>query len=134
LAKGWGTAVLDVTSLQPDDAADLTRGIIGIAAQGKPREPNAWGVLRAWAWGASRAMDYFEGDAAIDSAHVGIAGHSRYGKAALIAMAYDSRFAVAYISSSGAGGAALLRCAAISASGSRIWRAPVSITGSRPIS
>ncbi len=109
LAKGWGTAVLDVTSVQPDDAADLTRGVIGIAAHTRPWEPNVWGVLRAWGWGASRAMDFFESDSAIDSGHVGIAGHSRYGKAALVAMAYDPRFAVAYISSSGAGGAALLR-------------------------
>ncbi|MEI9994426.1 MAG: hypothetical protein WDM91_07515 [Rhizomicrobium sp.] len=109
LARGWGAAELDVTSVQPDDGADLVKGVIGLVNAGKPRDLHDWGVLRAWAWGASRAMDYFEEDAAIDSAHVGIAGHSRYGKAALIAMAYDARYAVAYISSSGAGGAALLR-------------------------
>ena len=109
LAKGWGAAVLDVTSVQPDDGKDLARGVIGLFANGKPRDPSAWGALRAWAWGASRAMDYFENDPGIDPTHVGIAGHSRYGKAALIAMAYDPRYAVAYISSSGAGGAALLR-------------------------
>jgi hypothetical protein len=109
LAKGWGIAVLDVTSVQPDDGADLTRGAIGVASNGQPRDLLAWGTLRAWAWGASRAMDYFENDAAIDSTQVGIMGHSRYGKAALIAMAFDPRFAVAFISSSGAGGAALLR-------------------------
>ncbi|HEY0301039.1 MAG TPA: hypothetical protein VGC36_06900 [Rhizomicrobium sp.] len=109
LAKGWGAAVLDVTSVQPDSSAGLTRGVIGLVAGGKPRGQYDWGVLRAWAWGASRAMDYFEGDPAIDPVHIGIAGHSRYGKAALIAMAYDPRYSIAYISSSGAGGAALLR-------------------------
>ena len=107
LAKGWGTAVLEVTSVQPDSGDGLAGGIIGLS--GKPRELRDWGALRAWAWGASRVMDYFESDAAIASDRVGIMGHSRFGKAALVAMAYDPRFAVAFISSSGAGGAALLR-------------------------
>ena len=109
LAKGWGAAMLDVTSVQADDGAGLTEGVIGVVSKGQPRALVDWGVLRAWAWGASRAVDAFEGDPAIDAAQVGIAGHSRYGKAALVAMAYDPRFVVAYISSSGAGGAALLR-------------------------
>ena len=107
LARGWGAATLDVTSVQPDSAEGLVDGVIGLTT--KPRLPQDWGVLRAWAWGASRAMDYFETDNRIDSGHVGIMGHSRYGKAALIAMAYDPRYAVAFISSSGAGGAAPFR-------------------------
>ncbi|HEX9785258.1 MAG TPA: hypothetical protein VGA56_21320 [Opitutaceae bacterium] len=65
--------------------------------------------MRAWAWGASRALDYFESDPAVDASRVGLEGHSRWGKAALVAMAYDARFAVAYISSSGAGGGDLHR-------------------------
>lgn len=109
LAKGWGAAMLDVTSVQADDGAGLTEGVIGVVSKGQPRALVDWGVLRAWAWGASRAVDAFENDPAIDAAQVGIAGHSRYGKAALVAMAYDPRLVVAYISSSGAGGAALLR-------------------------
>jgi len=109
LAKGWGAAMLDVTSVQADDGAGLTEGVIGVVSNGQPRELVDWGVLRAWAWGASRAVDAFENDQAVDAAQVGIAGHSRYGKAALVAMAYDPRFVVAYISSSGAGSAALLR-------------------------
>jgi endo-1,4-beta-xylanase len=64
---------------------------------------------RAWAWGASRALDYFETDKTVDAKRVGLEGHSRYGKAALVAMAYDQRFAIAYISSSGAAGAKLHR-------------------------
>ena len=75
--------------------------------KGQPRKPDDWGALRAWAWGASRALDYFETDPAVDAKHVGIEGHSRYGKATLVTMAYDQRFAIAYVSSSGEGGAKL---------------------------
>ncbi len=67
LAKGWGAAVLDVYSVQPDSGDGLTGGIIGLASGAKPRGLGAWGALRAWAWGASRAMDYFETDPAIVS-------------------------------------------------------------------
>ena len=109
LARGWGAVVLDVTSVQADSGDGLGGGAVAMLLDGKPRGLHDMGVLRVWAWGASRVMDYFEETPAIDSGHVGIAGHSRYGKAALIAMAYDPRFAVAYVSSSGAGGAGLLR-------------------------
>ncbi|MGH9742570.1 MAG: hypothetical protein ACRD51_09475, partial [Candidatus Acidiferrum sp.] len=109
LKKGWGYAVLIPTSIQADNGAGLTEGIIGLVNEGQPRGLEDWGALRAWAWGASRAMDYFETDKAVDARQVGIGGHSRYGKAALVTMAYDRRFAIGYISSSGAGGAALYR-------------------------
>ncbi len=72
-------------------------------------QPDDWGALRAWAWGASRVLDYLATDPAVDAQQVGITGHSRYGKAALVAMAYDPRFAIAYISSSGEAGAKLYR-------------------------
>jgi hypothetical protein len=109
LAKGWGYAVLIPTSVQEDKGDGLTEGIIGLVNKGQPRTLDEWGALRAWAWGASRAMDYFETDKAVDAHQIGIEGHSRYGKAALVTMAYDPRFAIAYVSSSGAGGAALWR-------------------------
>jgi glucuronyl esterase-like protein len=67
------------------------------------------GALRAWAWGASRALDYFETDKSVDARQVGIGGLSRYGKAALVAMAYEPRLAIAFVGSSGAGGAKLSR-------------------------
>jgi hypothetical protein len=109
LAKGWGYAVLIPTSVQADKGDGLTEGIIGLVNKGQPRKLDDWGALRAWAWGASRAMDYFETDKSVDSRQIGIEGHSRYGKAALVTMAYDPRYAIAYVSSSGAGGAALWR-------------------------
>ncbi len=109
LAHGWGYASYIPTSVQPDNGAGLTEGIIGLANKGQPRSPDQWGALRAWAWGASRALDYLQTDKAVDGKRVGIAGHSRYGKAALITMAYDPRFAIGYISSSGEGGAKLYR-------------------------
>ena len=107
--KGWGYAVLVPTSVQADNGAGLTRGIIGLVNKGQPRDLDDWGALRAWAWGASRALDYFETDRAVDARRVGIEGLSRYGKAALVAMAYDQRFAIGFIASSGAGGAKLHR-------------------------
>ncbi len=109
LAQGWGYASYIPTSVQADTGAGLTQGIIGLVNKGQPRGADDWGALRAWAWGASRALDYLETDPSVDAKHVGIAGHSRYGKAALVAMAYDTRFAIAYISSSGMGGAELYR-------------------------
>jgi hypothetical protein len=109
LAKGWGYASLIATSIQDDKAEALTEGVIGLANHGQPRKLDDWGALRAWAWGASRALDYFQTDPAVDAKQVGITGHSRYGKAALVTMAFDQRFAIGYISSSGEGGAELYR-------------------------
>ncbi|MGZ3882027.1 MAG: glucuronyl esterase domain-containing protein, partial [Flavisolibacter sp.] len=96
-------------SYQADNGAGLTQGIIGLVNKGQPRKPDDWGTLKAWAWGASRALDYFEKDKAVDAKRVGIEGLSRYGKAALVTMAYEPRFAIGFIGSSGAGGAKILR-------------------------
>jgi len=109
LERGWGYAILSPNSIQPDNGQGLTSGIIGLVNKGQPRSVDDWGALRAWAWGASRALDYFETDKAVDAKRVGIEGHSRYGKAAAVAMAYDQRFAIAFISSSGEGGLKLYR-------------------------
>lgn len=109
LEKGWGYAVIYPTSYQADNGAGLTEGIIGLVNKGQPRKPDDWGALRAWAWGASRALDYFHTDRDVDAKRVGIEGLSRFGKAAIVTMAYDARFAVGFIGSSGAGGAKLHR-------------------------
>ena len=109
LAKGWGYAVLVPTSVQADNGAGLRQGIIGLMSKGQYRKPDDWGALRAWAWGADRAMNYFETNEDVDAKHVAIEGHSRYGKAALVTLAYNPRFATAFVSSSGEGGAKLHR-------------------------
>jgi GH35 family endo-1,4-beta-xylanase/lysophospholipase L1-like esterase len=128
IAAGWGSAILNPSSVQDDSGgwqarrfgapadpnaqptgAGLTRGMIGLTNLGQPRKPDQWGALRAWGWGASRALDYLETVPEVDSKRVGIAGVSRYGKAALVAMAFDQRFGMGLIASSGAGGTKLYR-------------------------
>ena len=109
IADGWGFAFLNPNSIQADNGAGLTRGIIGLVNKGQQRKPDDWGSLRAWAWGAARALDYFETDRTVDAKHVGIEGVSRYGKAALVTMAFEPRFAVVLVGSSGEGGAKLHR-------------------------
>lgn len=128
IAAGWGCATLNPTTVQDDAGgyrppqrgenadreaaprgAGLTRGIIGLANLGQPRKPDDWGALRAWAWGASRALDYLETRPDVNPQRVGIAGVSRYGKAALVTMALDERFPMGLIASSGEGGTSLYR-------------------------
>jgi hypothetical protein len=109
IVDGWGFALLNPTSVQADNGAGLTKGVIGVANRGQPRKPEDWGALRAWAWGASRVLDYLETNRAVNAKAVGVEGVSRYGKAALVAMAFDTRFAMVLIGSSGEGGAKLHR-------------------------
>jgi len=109
LAAGWGYATINPGSIQADNGAGLTKGIIGLCNKGQPRKPDDWGSLRAWAWGAARGLDYLEVDLAVDAKKVGIEGVSRFGKAALVTMAFEPRFAVVMVGSSGEGGAKLHR-------------------------
>jgi len=109
IAAGWGFVSLRPTSVQADNGAGLRSGIIGLTNEGQPRKPDDWGALRAWAYGASRALDWLETQSSVDAKRVGVEGVSRYGKAALIAMAFDPRFAVVLVGSSGEGGAKLHR-------------------------
>jgi len=109
IKAGWGFALLPPNSIQADGGGGLTRGIIGLTNKGQPRKPDDWGSLRAWGWGASRALDYLETDPAVNAKQVGIEGVSRYGKAALVTMAFDTRFAMVLVGSSGEGGAKLHR-------------------------
>jgi len=109
LNQGWGYAVYMPQSVQADNGAGLTKGIIGLVNKGQPRSPDDWGALRAWAWGASRSLDYLETDEDVNAKKVGLEGLSRLGKAVLVTMAYDQRFAIVLVGSSGKGGAALYR-------------------------
>lgn len=104
IAAGWGYVSLSTASIQADNGAGLTAGIIGLTNRGRRRTPEQWGALRAWGWGAARALDYLETLSAVDARKVGIEGVSRYGKAALVTMAFEPRFAVVLVGSSGEGG------------------------------
>ncbi|ODS52566.1 MAG: hypothetical protein ABS36_16065 [Acidobacteria bacterium SCN 69-37] len=109
LALGWGYATVVTNSVQADNGQGMTCGIIGLVNKGQPRSVEDWGVLAAWGWGASRVLDYLETDSAVDASRVGLYGHSRWGKATLLAAVLDQRFATAYVSSPGKGGATLHR-------------------------
>lgn len=109
LAENWGYASLIPTSYQADNGAGLRTGIIGLVNKGQARKLDDWGALKAWAWGAGRVLDYFETHPQINAENVAIEGLSRYGKAAMVAMAYDDRFAIGFIGSAGAGGTKILR-------------------------
>jgi hypothetical protein len=108
IAKGWGYASINPASIQADGPA-LTSGIIGLTNKGQPRKPEDWGTLRAWQWGVSRLLDYFETDKSVDASQVGIEGLSRYGKAAIVTEAFERRIAIGFIGSSGEGGTKLHR-------------------------
>ncbi len=111
IAKGWGYGEIIPTSFQPDNDHLTTEGIIALTNQGRPRKPDDWGALRAWQWGVSRLIDFFEAhpETMVDAKKVGIEGLSRFGKAALVTEAFEPRIAVGLIGSSGEGGAKLYR-------------------------
>jgi hypothetical protein len=109
IAKDWAYAVLSTSTIQADNGAGLTQGIVGLVNKGRPRKPDDWGALRAWAWGASRLLDFLETTPEVDAKRAVIEGVSRFGKAALVTMAYEPRYAIGFIGSSGMGGAALHR-------------------------
>lgn len=110
IARGWACGWINPGSIQPDNN-NFRTGIIGLTNKGQPRKPDDWGALRAWAWGVSQLIDYFSAhpELNIDSTKVGIEGVSRFGKAALVTQAFDERVAVAFVASSGEGGAKLHR-------------------------
>jgi hypothetical protein len=105
LAQGWGCATASTYTVQADTGAGLSNGVIGIVNRDQPRQPDQWGVLAAWSWGLSRVIDYLETDKAVDAKRLGVEGHSRWGKTALLCAALDPRWSIVYASCSGQGGA-----------------------------
>lgn len=119
--EGWGVVEFNINDLQPDFVFDfstfsirtggdyLTSYLIGLVNKGEWRKPTDWGTLAAWSWGVSRLIDYLETDPDVDNTQIGITGHSRFGKAALVTVAYEPRIAIAFPSESGSLGAKMNR-------------------------
>ena len=108
IARGYAMAAFFNGDVDPDKADGFKDGIHGLL-DGPSRPPDAWGTIAAWAWGASRCLDYLETDQDVAKDRVAVIGHSRGGKTALWAGAEDERFAMACSNDSGCGGAALSR-------------------------
>ncbi len=119
---GWGACEFLVNDLQPDFVIEffpsfaiktggdyLNSYLIGLVNHGNWRSPEQWGTLAAWSWGISRLIDYFETDLEVDATQIGVTGNSRFGKATLVAMAYDERIAIGFASESGSLGAKMNR-------------------------
>jgi hypothetical protein len=111
IGRGYGYASIRYTEIEGDRADANLSGVRKLALAANQEKPaaNEWGTIAAWAWGASRALDYFETNQAVDAKRVGLIGHSRLGKTVLWAGASDPRFALIFSSCSGEMGASLAR-------------------------
>ncbi len=109
IARGYAAAAFFNGNVAADRTNSFTTGVHAIFLPAEKRKPDSWGTIAAWAWGASRCLDYLVTDSAVDAQRVAVVGHSRGGKTALWAAAEDERFAMAVSNESGSTGAAMAR-------------------------
>ncbi|UYQ95857.1 prolyl oligopeptidase family serine peptidase [Chitinophaga horti] len=107
--SGYAIAAFNVNDAAPDKPGTYQHGVLDQLFPEELQKPNGMKAIGAWAWAASRVMDYFKTDKDIDFKRVAIVGHSRGGKTALWAGAQDERFAMIVSSCSGSSGASLAR-------------------------
>lgn len=105
--RGFALAAFYSGDVDPD-RADSSGGLYAFLAKGdSSKNPAAnRGTLAAWAWGFHRCVDYLTKDPDLDSKRIAAVGHSRNGKAALLAAAYDDRIGIAFPHQAGCGGSA----------------------------
>lgn len=108
IERGYGTIVYHAQEIDPDFHDEFQNGVHPIFDPPK-RPANAWGTIAAWAWGASRVMDYLEQDEDVNREEVFVIGHSRGGKTALWAGTLDERFSMVISNNSGCTGVAITR-------------------------
>ncbi len=106
--RGYAFATYHESEIDPDQN-DFTDGIHPYFTDLPGPDAASWGTISAWAWGLQRCLDYLIEDPDVDGEKVIVTGHSRRGKTALWAAAYDDRFAIAMPHQSGTGGMALSR-------------------------
>jgi hypothetical protein len=104
--RGYAVATFYNGDVDPD-RADVREGIQPhLRKPGEKPGPHDWGTIAAWAWGIHRAVDYLVTDKDLDKNRIAVVGHSRLGKTALLAAAFDERIALAIPHQAGCGGTA----------------------------
>jgi hypothetical protein len=103
IQRGYAVAAFYCGDVEPD----TTNAVGGVRETiHRPSAPDDWGTIAAWAWGLQRAVDYLLTESVLDGKHIALVGHSRLGKAAMLAGAFDDRVALVIPLQAGCGGTA----------------------------